>query len=60
MLAVKCSLVLSSKSTPTPICELLLSVVPSSTVPNLRPSIVENRVLIINASPACDTPDTTP
>ena len=41
-------------------CELLLKDVPSSTVPNLRPSIVENRVLIINASPRCDTPDIIP
>ena len=49
---VKCSDVLSLKSGSTPACGLALNEVPSVSVPNLLPNIVENSVLIINATPS--------
>ena len=52
---MKCSDVESSKSGSTPNGTLLLNVVPSSTVPNLLPNIVENRVLITKSAPGSNT-----
>ena len=43
---VKCSVVESLKSGSTPNSGVPLNVVPSSTVPNLLPNMVENNVLI--------------
>ena len=51
VLDVKCSLVESVKSGSTPTAGVPLNEVPSSTVPNLLPNIVENKVLITRSAP---------
>ena len=48
---LKCSVVESVKSGSTPNSGVPLNVVPSSTVPNLLPKIVENKVLITRSAP---------
>ena len=55
MFAVKCSVVESVKSGSTPASGVPLNVVPSSTVPNLLPKILENNVLITRSTPGTNS-----